>query len=1020
MLITKISDSLRYLILFTFVAAFLLISRSIVSAQGRCATSASHAGSICNGTSHCCTPYTATGGTCTYDSSAACCSGNVSWSTCDPGTCGSACAETSHFGLADCGINTCGGGGGCTKICSPGSTTCSGDTIQTCSSDGCSWVNGTTCSNPPFECQSGSCVKTKHKGCSGTGCAWVSGGGGDTCNIVQDPAPQCSYKQCWAQACQVRPGTGIDTCSQDCDCPGSPSYPCGATHKQCWAGSCQVRPGGGADTCSQDCECSGSSKFPCPSGGPAPPPPPGPPPPPPGPPPPPASDYHYACLDNCSCKVVRGAGTDQCGSQGSACIPGGGPPGGLSCNRDTCEGLNANIVSPIIGPVGFRPSATVSFGDSLFPVANDICTITWSTNPLSQTNIPSCSGGTFSAPSGLYTTEGTYPIQATISRVAHGGNSVYFTGYVYISNSCAAPPDPCTGQPAPQPIANHFSDFVYDLYAIPHTTSIGSPVTFTVSLRQPGPPGFPPYYNIPKDRLYTFNFGDGTDPNYYNLEGVHPAPGECLNYDWGKICRVVSDSYNDVTFTHAYTVAGNWYNASAIVEQTPDSPCQTVGGACAIPGVQMSCCYGLSCQASSIPGNYQCFGNTSRNIANTQIFVRPDSCVVTPTPTPGICPPTIPADTSSGSPFTSANVSASPQTEPGPVPSSGFQPLVNVSFSGINPGWLAKCIITWGDPSNNNYRDITCADGQYQYIAPAGLFTNPGTIYPIKVEIKDMGVWYTTNVLTNCSGGGPTPTQTLTPTPPGPLSWIKLVDTSFAGVSSLNNPVPKTVTKYDSTDPGKAYFIDSNTGSDPGDAVAQSINTAPSQVSSTGWKSEGTNYLPLLKSYSFISYIKSRKTYTDISTQGLKSGINADNTIYILDTTKSGSGDPNISDNNTINKNNIVVIIYGNLTISVPKFNNKNSPLTNSVAILVTGDLTIDPLVTELNGIFIVDGKINTGAGNNGLKVVGNLIAQKGISIQRSQADNSKPSVLVEFDPRSYLSLLPYLSVRTYDWKQLQ
>lgn len=261
--------------------------------------------------------------------------------------------------------------------------------------------------------------------------------------------------------------------------------------------------------------------------------------------------------------------------------------------------------------------------------------------------------------------------------------------------------------------------------------------------------------------------------------------------------------------------------------------------------------------------------------------------------------------------------------------------------------------------------------------------------------------------------GGPTPT----PSPQG--AWTKLVNSSFVGLSALNNVIPSNVLRYDEDDPGGSYFIDSTTdsdrggaSSDPGEVTAPSINVGVGRnVSVKNWKKEGVSFTPQILVSSFISYIKSRKTYIDITGQDLKSGITADNKIYYI------AGAQTISDDGTINKNKIVVIVDGDLTITHPKFNAPN----RSVAILVKGDLILDPRVTELDGIFIVQGTIKTGTTvNQGLKVVGNLITQSALDNKRSQSNNRIPSVFVVFDPSYYRDLLSYLSIRTYDWKQLQ
>ncbi|NTU45996.1 hypothetical protein HGA88_00005, partial [Candidatus Roizmanbacteria bacterium] len=88
-------------------------------------------------------------------------------------------------------------------------------------------------------------------------------------------------------------------------------------------------------------------------------------------------------------------------------------------------------------------------------------------------------------------------------------------------------------------------------------------------------------------------------------------------------------------------------------------------------------------------------------------------------------------------------------------------------------------------------------------------------------------------------------------------------------------------------------------------------------------------------------------------------------------------------------------------------------------------NLTINAGVHHIRGIYYgqevtILGDDPVTATSTGLKVTGNLIAQTKLNQARRRADNAYPTLLVVANPSLYVTLLPYLSVASYEWKQLQ
>ena len=115
-------------------------------------------------------------------------------------------------------------------------------------------------------------------------------------------------------------------------------------------------------------------------------------------------------------------------------------------------GTTANVSAlPKTGSVGFRPVATVSFaGIDPNPGNPTTCQIMWTNdNYTYQVQTIPCSGGTFTAPPGYYTSPGKYyeiPVRAVASSGSPRG---YYT--TYVRTDCAGGP---TATPTPQPGAS--------------------------------------------------------------------------------------------------------------------------------------------------------------------------------------------------------------------------------------------------------------------------------------------------------------------------------------------------------------------------------------------------------------------------------------------------------------------------------------------------------------------------------------------------------------------------------------
>jgi hypothetical protein len=263
----------------------------------------------------------------------------------------------------------------------------------------------------------------------------------------------------------------------------------------------------------------------------------------------------------------------------------------------------------------------------------------------------------------------------------------------------------------------------------------------------------------------------------------------------------------------------------------------------------------------------------------------------------------------------------------------------------------------------------------------------------------------------------PTPTSIIIPTPAYAAGWFKLKDTSFnSRMSSRQDYVPRTLQKYDTTDDDDIsthHIMIGNSGvlvqNDPLLPGSNAYESGEIQYSTNNWYTNGYASISNISYSKYIDYVKARKDFTTISGTVTGSSFPANGIYHFV-------GDVTL-DPTWFDGKNIVFVVEGIATINTPTF----IPTSGSVAIL-SSVIDIDPSVTEIDAI-LIGAQVSTGNSDvNPLKIKGNLIDEEsgGMILGRSRANATKPSLFVIFDTQMYLNVLPYLSVSTYDWRQIQ
>lgn len=284
---------------------------------------------------------------------------------------------------------------------------------------------------------------------------------------------------------------------------------------------------------------------------------------------------------------------------------------------------------------------------------------------------------------------------------------------------------------------------------------------------------------------------------------------------------------------------------------------------------------------------------------------------------------------------------------------------------------------------------------------------------PVTRPFANSGVY---KVSLSCSNGSQICTRTVN-NYCGPLSWYKIKNASFHKNNALNNPIPASISAFDSDDTTQALTSIGNAGLV---STTGSITTGAGNLSTPNWRSTlytpNTTYTPT----AYADYVVARKTYSTISDANnngvIDSGeLTANTTNYIV-------GNYTIDSNSVQSKAPVVIVVRGNLTInsSSSEFN----PPDKAMVFIVTGTLRIHSHHDQINGIFIansVDLAYDVSSTTTPLKVVGNLISHTTINLmKRVRTNGEQPSLFVVQDYKHYLNTINMLGISKYTQTELR
>lgn len=276
-------------------------------------------------------------------------------------------------------------------------------------------------------------------------------------------------------------------------------------------------------------------------------------------------------------------------------------------------------------------------------------------------------------------------------------------------------------------------------------------------------------------------------------------------------------------------------------------------------------------------------------------------------------------------------------------------------------------------------------------------------------------------------GASPTPANIFFPYGSSSGGWFKQKNTNFYNRKTRVNTIPNAPLAFDATDdniasPNNKYLIIGAAGSVlNGGSLSLGANAVNEggqvSYSASNWSTSSYASSSLFSPSKFTDYAKSRKQYMTITNADL-SEVTESGMYYLKDNITLSTGNIGAFKD----KNVVLFADTASITITNNIDNDNGDGLvlgTGSLG-LIANNIIISPSVSEVEAV-IVGNNVSIGLGETKLKIKGNLISLDGtFSVSRILNDARYPSLFVVFESKTYINLLPYLSISMYDWKQVQ
>ena len=250
--------------------------------------------------------------------------------------------------------------------------------------------------------------------------------------------------------------------------------------------------------------------------------------------------------------------------------------------------------------------------------------------------------------------------------------------------------------------------------------------------------------------------------------------------------------------------------------------------------------------------------------------------------------------------------------------------------------------------------------------------------------------------------------------------WFQVRDADLFANGNIVSRIPTTCTPAFGCNP---YFELNGGGNYPGVPMyAASLTLGVGNLSTTGWRTN-TTYQGTQYNYNTLNaLIPAAVTFNTIGGGAVNWSNLTTGTPYNGYYWQRRTGDLSISGGN-VGAGRAVLFVQGNLYINSDV---SLAPGSGFLAVVVSGNIYIAPGVTNLNGLFLANGNIFTGAGSSRLNVTGALVGWGGITLQRdldpsrtSGANNTGPAEVITAAPDLLMNFPKEMMRDSLTWREI-
>lgn len=260
-----------------------------------------------------------------------------------------------------------------------------------------------------------------------------------------------------------------------------------------------------------------------------------------------------------------------------------------------------------------------------------------------------------------------------------------------------------------------------------------------------------------------------------------------------------------------------------------------------------------------------------------------------------------------------------------------------------------------------------------------------------------------------------------------PRGWWQVRDADIISNGSVTSLIPTTCTL-----PGCNPIFDlDGTGTFPGVIMAGgstdfSAGVGNGTVSSKNWQAN-TTYQGKTYNYDYFENL----IPTDITFNPVSGSVNG-GTFASGGTQSRGfvwykaTGDLTINSQVNLNGSRKVILLVDGGNLNIQGNINIQAKGQGFFSAIVSGNINIDPSVTHpnqpaLEGIFMADGQINTGAGSNKLYARGSYVGWGGVNLQRDlgASNATAPAEYFEYAPELVFTFPSSLTRNRIVWREV-